>query len=114
MAEKEDLEFDSGVPDIGDVEGFSEFDGYITSFRLDLALEFVWKKIQTLDRYVDHNRVWEQSKDDKKQSLTYLVKGIREITVCLVPFLPETAAKIAAQYNGSKVTSREGMFPRIS
>src|SRR3989344_6376819 len=66
---------------------FSEVDKYIESFELDKALEFIWQKIRSANKFIDDNRLWE-AKDQKK--IKELKNLIAQIKFNLEPFLPET------------------------
>jgi len=89
-------------------------DEHIKSFRIDLVLEAIWKKIHELDRYVDHNRVWEQTGEGQAESLQYLVENIYAIGLQLAPFLPVTADKIRDQFGQSLINTQSSLFPRLT
>lgn len=114
MAENEGIEVKGERYKVNQLKDFTALDTFVDDFRIDLALELIWKKIQELDRYVDHNRVWEEEGTKKSESLHFLVQGISEISTLVSPFLPNTAEKIQEQFAGGKVIARDGLFPRIS
>lgn len=91
----------------------AEFHRHLENFRVDLTLELIWQKIAAADKFVDHNRVWEQEGKEKEASLEHLVQEIREISTLLRPFMPETADKIQEQFQGPKIKSTEPLFPRL-
>jgi methionyl-tRNA synthetase len=92
-----------------------DFKKYMLEFRYDMALAEVWKLIQDANRYVDEKRPWEvaRSGGNVKEILDRLVIDIQTIATGLVPFLPETAAKITEIFSGRTVANVPILFPRI-
>ena len=88
----------------------------IEEFRFQDALSLIWSKITNVDKQIDQTKPWELIKkgtQEAKAVLTDLVEQIREIQGLLIPFLPETATKIAQQFSGPKIKSIKPLFPRI-
>ena len=95
------------------IEGYSDA---ISQLRFNDALSFVWKKIATLDKFINDEKPWDLFKagDNRLKSvLAHSVDQIQEIAVLLEPFLPETAKKIEEQFKGPNIKSRNLLFPRI-
>jgi len=95
----------------------------VTTLRFHDALAAVWKLISYGDGYVNSKKPWELETGSVAQggSLVSLLYVLYTVSNLLVPFLPETAAKIQAcividkekkQYLCSKPAT--GLFPRIS
>lgn len=68
------------------------------------ALEAVWRLVARANRYVDENAPWKLAKDPAASArldgvLARLVETAALLGSLLEPFMPETAAKIAAQLN---------------
>ncbi len=87
-------------------------------YRLDHALDEVFKQIKGLNQYIEETKPWEVYKEKEvehlKEILNYLVSSILEIAELLIPFLPESAAKIQEIFNGNKIASQiEPLFPKI-
>jgi len=88
----------------------------VEEFRFQDALSLIWSKITKVDQQIDQTKPWELIKKDTQKAkavLTDLVEQIREIQGLLIPFLPETAEKIAQQFSGPKIKSAKPLFPRI-
>ena len=85
----------------------------LENYRVDEALEFIWKKIKELDQKIEETKPWKLEGKDLKQVLGRLVPEIRSIAFSLQPFLPETAEKILKQFAGPKIKSGAPLFPRI-
>lgn len=92
-------------------------------FRLNDALEFIWKLIKQTDQFIDQNKPWVQLKKEKlapieirKLSgvLFHLVDEIYVIAVLLEPFLPKTAEKIKRQFSAKKIKPEKPLFPRLN
>lgn len=81
-------------------------------FRVDLALEIIWKRLSELDKHINENEPW-SIKDELKlnEVLDYEVNELLEIAVLLSPFIPDTSQKILDIF--SKKVSASSLFPRI-
>lgn len=91
----------------------------LDNFRLHDALGTIWELVGLGDRYVNGNKVWEiKDEEEKKRKLHNLLVILENLGVLLVPFLPETAEKIAASISREgevvKVTKGANLFPRLS
>lgn len=86
----------------------------IEEFRLNEALEHIWKLIKAADVYINDEKPWEQEKPDVIADVLSL---ILEITNLLEPFLPSTAQKIRDQIRieGGEflIEKRGNLFPRL-
>ncbi len=89
-----------------------EIQKHLDNFRFDFAMEAVWKKVASLDKEIDKNKLWENT-SRKKRILVDVVQKIRQIAFDLKPFLPKTAEKIEKQFRGPKVKRAKPLFPRI-
>ena len=83
------------------------------------ALENVWQLVQDANKFIDENKPWVLAKNDQEElgRVMNLVWGqIGLIRAFLIPFLPETADKIAEIFfvnEGEKVTKKaEILFPK--
>ncbi len=81
-------------------------------YRFDNALATIWHKISDLDKRIDGNKLWKNTKE-KQNVIIEIIQGIRQVAYDLQPFLPETSEKILKQFMGPKVKSGEGLFPRL-
>jgi len=94
----------------------SEYEKALEEFKFNEALDFIWKRIDQLNKYVDENKPWilEKNNDPKlKDVLSHLVDGLLEIAELLIPFLPNTSEKIREQFSRDQVKSSFSLFPRI-
>jgi methionyl-tRNA synthetase len=89
-------------------------DSALQNYKFDTALSAIWDVIKKADQFVSEKKVWTLSGDELQAALSQLVGDIRQIARDLSPFMPETAKKIATQYNQEKITKAEPMFPRLA
>ncbi len=85
--------------------------------KFDRALDLVWEQIRSLNQYIDEEKPWEVAKtgdtDHLNEVIAYLISSVREIAELLMPFLPETAARIKEAVGGDEVKPVAGtLFPR--
>lgn len=111
LCQTSQLEFN---PTAADIRNFQEYNKHLENFQVNNALDFIWEKISQADKYIDSKKPWEQEGEELKQTLTNLVKEIREITILLKPFMPKTAEIIEQQFKGPEIKSETPLFPRIN
>lgn len=84
--------------------------------HFDRALDEVWEQVRGLNQYIDEQKPWEIAKTDDKdhlrEVLAYQVSCLLEIAELLVPFMPETAAKIQEIFESGVVKPFDPLFPR--
>lgn len=71
-------------------------------FQFSAALSEIWKLIARSNKYIDETMPWALGKDPEKKKrlsavLYNLCEALRIVSILIVPFIPETAPKIAAQ-----------------
>ena len=96
------------------------------------ALEAIWARVRRLNRYVEETRPWDLAKDDAQaarldQVLLNLAEGLRVVTLALIPWIPEAAAKLldalgeperalaefGSRGGGARVERIEPLFPKL-
>ncbi len=86
----------------------------LEKYRVDLALQNIWKMLSDLDKHININEPWAiKEKSKLKEILDFEVNSIRKIAVLLKPFIPDTSAKISEQFGQKRIKSGESLFPRI-
>lgn len=93
----------------------SNFRFHIEKLEFLEALNYIWEKIRIADKKLEESKPWELLKNDKGKAssvIENLLRQIVEIQELLLPFLPETAEKIAQQFSSDKIHSQEPLFPR--
>lgn len=84
----------------------------VDNFRIDLALETIWKNISIADSNINRHELWKDTKN-KSRILVDITNTIKQIAYDLKPFLPETAEKIEKQFTGPRIKSEKPLFPRL-
>ncbi|BCX14482.1 MAG: methionine--tRNA ligase [Patescibacteria group bacterium] len=92
---------------------YEEIKNYLDSFKVNLALEFLWQKISELDLLINQNQLWIKT-EEKKNIVISLIKETRKIAFNLSPFTPQSAEKIQSQLAGKIKKNKEPLFPRLS
>ncbi len=90
----------------------------ITDCKFDRALDIIWTKVKNLNQYIEDEKPWLLNKEGKKEHLKEVldnqVAQIRNISVFLKPFLPETSDKIENIFSGNTLSVPETtLFPRV-
>ncbi|MCA9328207.1 methionine--tRNA ligase [Candidatus Saccharibacteria bacterium] len=89
----------------------------IAECRFDRALEEVWEQVRGLNQYIDEEKPWEVAKEGDSEQLqevlAYMASALMEIAELLVPFMPQTAAKIKSVFAEGIVRQLDGpLFPK--
>ena len=86
----------------------------LDGFRFNEALMAIWELISFCDKYIEKEKPWSfdpaQDKQKQKEVIGDLLFALREIARLLEPFLPESSAKILAQFETQK---SQPLFPRV-
>lgn len=76
----------------------------LMNFESSKAFDYVWSKVQALNKRIDETKPWELAKNGETDRLgevmTELVQGIISAAYHLEPFLPDTAARIEQIFVG--------------
>lgn len=95
----------------------SDYQEALEVCKFDRALDAVWEQVRGLNQYIDEEKPWSVAKEDDdehlQQVLAYMCSCLMEIADMLVPFMPETAAKISGIFKEGFLRPIEGtLFPR--
>ena len=83
-------------------------------YQFHEALKIIRKKISDTDKAINNDQPWKiEEKEKLEEKLKCYVKSIVQIAYELSPFLPETSAKIQAQFLSGQISSAPSLFPRI-
>ncbi|MDO8743424.1 MAG: methionine--tRNA ligase [Candidatus Azambacteria bacterium] len=87
-------------------------DQSIANFKFNEALEHIWRLASLGDKYIDSKKPWalKSSSKEFKEIIGSLLFLISEIGKLSLPFLPETAGKIAKHISSGKNII---LFPRL-
>lgn len=88
------------------------FDGY----RFDEGLRLIWLEIDAANKQIDDTAPWKMSKEGKETEvrmlLAELANRVLDVAELLMPFMPDTAAKIEEAFK-QPVKKVVPLFPRI-
>lgn len=92
------------------------------NLEFNKAIDEVWNMVRSLNQYIDNVKPWEIAKNLGKDAeaeshlseiLAHCAGALVQIGDLLLPFMPETAAKIHAIFESGVVKQLEGtLFPR--
>lgn len=94
LAEKYGLEKKQTT--LNSAETIKKVTAHLENYELDKALTEIFSFVDKCNEYVQHTKPWE-TKD--KKVLYELAQAIRDITILLSPFMPESCEKIAKLFN---------------
>lgn len=81
-----------------------EYNNLLMNFESSKAFDYVWTKVQALNKQIDEAKPWELAKTGdtaKLQSvMSALVQGIIEVGYLIEPFLPDTSIRILQIFTG--------------
>jgi methionyl-tRNA synthetase len=105
---------------IGDLPSHSHdvnpYEEAMADLQFDKALAEVWLLIRGLNQYLEEEKPWELAKSDTPQLgevLRHAVADLVQIATMILPFIPTTAQKIAATFEGGVVRPEVGLlFPK--
>lgn len=89
----------------------------IENCRFDKALEEIWDQVKGLNQYIEETKPWEivKTKDENhlREVLAYQAACLLEIASLLIPFMPDTAAKINQVLGSGMLQPLPGsLFPK--
>lgn len=84
-----------------------EYDSLMGSYYFSKAFDYIWEKIQALNKEIDEKKPWELAKDAERHEdlvniLSDFTKSILYVAYLLRPFLPETAESIEDIFTGKR------------
>ena len=93
-----------------------KYEELMAGFEFSKALDYIWEKIRNLNKRIDDEKPWMLAKNGERMRLEECLNGIAaellKVNLLLVPFLPETAAKIAEVFDGKITAPKTPLFPK--
>ena len=86
-------------------------------FEYTKAFDYVWEKVQGLNKRIDEEKPWVLAKNEETEKLEKCLSGLvldlLQVNQMLRPFLPGTCEKIAEIFAGEKIAApEEPLFPK--
>ncbi len=100
------------VPKVAD----TEYTGLMDDFEYSKAFDYVWSKVQALNRRIDEVKPWALAKTDlvaAHDALCSLATDLLVIADLLSPFLPGTSEKITEIFTADTITPPSPLFPKF-
>ena len=101
---------------IEDRELAAEYLELMNNFEFSKAFDYVWERIQNINRKIDEEKPWMLAKSGEVEKLSLCLNGLANELLfankMLLPFLPETAAKIADVFGGEVTPPEQPLFPK--
>lgn len=104
------------IPEAG--HDIAKYTRALADCRFDRALDEVWEQVRGLNQYIDQEKPWEIAKakepEHLREVLAYQVASLLSIADLLRPFLPSTADKIQALFDGGTLNpAPTSLFPKL-
>ncbi len=85
-------------------------------FEFSKAFDFVWEKVQSLNKRIDDEKPWILAKNGEKEKLEECLNGIIDdllnTNYMLSPFIPDTTEKIFEVFDGEINPPSTPLFPK--
>lgn len=103
-----------GKPELERKLNLSKIEELMGGYKLNEALEEVWKFIRETNKYVNENEPWKLEGKELSNVLYNLLEACRLISILTSPFLPETAEKINKQLTIKEGKLKDCKFKKFS
>lgn len=96
----------------------AEYMNLMNDFEYSRAFDYVWEKVQAINKRIDDEKPWEIAKNGDIEKLNTvlnsMIDDILAVAAMLEPFLPNTAAKIAEVFknDGEILPPSVPLFPK--
>lgn len=93
-----------------------EYTALMDNFEFSKAFDYVWDRIQEINRRIDEEKPWSLAKEGKTSELEACMKSLilelLEVSKMLSPFIPGTSEKIEEIFNGEIMPPKTPLFPK--
>lgn len=108
---------DGRVPHVVPSPKFAEnYEKNLNNFRFHEALAEVWQNLSWANQYIDQVKLWQLPKENFElfeETVSSLVALLKQVSLEIAPFMPETSDKLDKIFNAEKIVKAEPMFPRL-
>jgi methionyl-tRNA synthetase len=99
-----------------DSELDDEFTELMDKFEFSKALDYVWEKVQDVNKRIDEEKPWALAKEDPEKAracLSTLVRDLLHANKYLALFLPDTSKQIAEIFEADNIEPpKTPLFPK--
>lgn len=93
-----------------------EYRELMDNFEFSKAFDYVWVKVQDINRKIDEDKPWVLAKNGEveklRNCLNSLILELLDVNYMLSPFIPETAEKIFEIFDGKIEPPEMPLFPK--
>ena len=93
-----------------------EYTDLMSNFEFSKAFDFVWEKIQGINRRIDDEKPWALAKagetDKLEKCMSEMISDLIGVSHMLRPFIPDTAKKIEDVFSGEIEPPKTPLFPK--
>lgn len=94
----------------------SDYQEMMNAFRFSDAFDYVWERIQGINRKIDEEKPWMMAKNGESEKLSDCLNDlINELLICnkmLMPFMPGVSEKIEAVFGTTINVPETPLFPK--
>lgn len=95
----------------------NEYKSLMDKYEFSRAFDWIWEKVQALNREIDVKKPWTLAKEGKqvelKECMQDLIRELLNVAHYLAPFLPRTSESIKSVFAGDDVVPPETpLFPK--
>ena len=102
------IEADSGLA--------QEYCELMNGYEFSKAMDYAWEKVQAINKKLDDEKPWMMAKAGETEKLTHclteIARDILNVNTMLAPFIPGTAEKISAIFDGEIMPPDSPLFPK--
>ena len=88
----------------------------MNSYEYSKAFDYVWEKVQNINRKIDEEKPWMLAKAGEMEKLSEVLNSLGNELVfaatLLSPFIPQTSEKILAVFGDEVMPPAEPLFPK--
>lgn len=95
-----------------------DYTDLMDNFELSKAMDYIWNRLQNLNRRINDEKPWELAKNGEKDKLSEclksLISDLLSANLMLSPFLPNVTAKIKQIFANEIVPPEIPLFPKTA
>ena len=100
----------------GDYQLAEEYKALMDKFEFSSAFDYVWGKVQGLNKRIDDEKPWMLAKNGENEKLDKCLRGLTkdllQANLELSPFLPDASRRIAEIFEGEVMPPSVPLFPK--
>lgn len=102
--------------DVSELSASTEYCEMMDEFEFSHAFDYIWEKIQGLNKRIDDEKPWMLAKSGEVEKLESclksLIRDLLQASLELAPFMPGTSERIAEIFTGKIEPPKTPLFPK--